>query len=305
MKVFTIKILLFAAVFFIFDKLFIILADLSSRAEVDKRLEQVITGKMSKEIIIAGSSTGSRDIIAKQMENETGFTVYNLCYPGSDVEFHEFILRTFLKFNDPPKIILLVVDDYAELLYDKTIMFRKDRLYPLVKYPYISRELAKQEGRDYFFSNFLVLDRMNKSNLDLRKKRFTPLDTIFECGSMPISWKPERSDFDYSPGERIYPIEKELPGKVLAFREIINICKSNNIKLVLVIPPVYKNPSVSFQNRIRQLGGENVCFYLYNRENLTYRVKDSYFDNTHLMRNAAVEFTSELSKLLDLIQDLQ
>ena len=302
---FTIKIVLFVAAFFIFDKLFIGIVDWSAKAEVDKRLELLITGQMNKEIIIAGSSTGSRDIIAGQMENETGFSVYNICYPGSDVEFHEFILRTLLKFNEPPKLVLLVVDDYAELLYDKTITFRKDRLYPLVKYPYISRELAKREGRDYFFSNFLVVDRLNKSNLDLRKKRFSPIDTIFECGLMPISWKPEDVNFEYSAGERQYPVEKELPEKVLAFREIIKLCKSKNIKLALVIPPVYKNHSMSFQKRIRQLGGEKVYYHIYNRDNPDYRNEDNYFDETHLMRNAAVEFTSELSEFIGSIEDCQ
>jgi len=263
-----------------------------------------VNGEINKDIIIVGSSTGSRDIIASQIENATGLSTYNLCYPGSNVVFHEFIMRTLVKFNEPPEIALLVVDDNVELLYDESIIFRKDRLYPLVKYKYIWKELSEREGRDKLFSNFLVLNRLNKYNFDLRKKRFTPIDTIQDCGSMPISWKPEDMDFDYVSGERIYPEDDELPEKVEAFNRIIEACNSNDINLVVVFPPIYQNHSKSFENRIRQLSSEGVYFYLYNTENPIYRDVDNYFDETHLMQDAAIEFTDELiSYLKDLIEN--
>ncbi len=301
---FAIKLLLFAIIFLIFDKLFIIVAHFSAETEADKRLEYLVNGEINKDIIIVGSSTGSRDIIASQIENATGLSTYNLCYPGSNVVFHEFIMRTLVKFNEPPEIALLVVDDNVELLYDESIIFRKDRLYPLVKYKYIWKELSEREGRDKLFSNFLVLNRLNKYNFDLRKKRFTPIDTIQDCGSMPISWKPEDMDFDYVSGERIYPEDDELPEKVEAFNRIIEACNSNDINLVVVFPPIYQNHSKSFENRIRQLSSEGVYFYLYNTENPIYRDVDNYFDETHLMQDAAIEFTDELiSYLKDLIEN--
>jgi len=301
---FAIKLLLFAAVFLIFDKLFIIVAHFSAETEADKRLEYLVNGEVNKDIIIVGSSTGSRDIIASQIEDATGLSTYNLCYPGSNVEFHEFILRTLVKFNAPPKIALLVVDDNVELLYDESIIFRKDRLYPLVKYQYIWKELSKWEDRDKLFSNFLVLNRLNKYNFDLREKRFTPIDTIRDCGSMPISWKPEDMDFDYVSGERIYPEDKELPEKVKAYSKIIETCNTNNINLVVIFPPVYQTHSKSFENRIRELSGEGAYFYIYNTENPIYRNEDNYFDETHLMQDAAIEFTNELVIYLnDLIEN--
>ena len=291
---FALKLLLFAAVFLIFDKLFIIVAHFSAETEADKRLEYLVNGEVNKDIIIVGSSTGSRDIIASQIEGETGLSTYNLCYPGSNVEWHEFILRSLVKFNEPPKIILLVVDDNVELLPEESIIYRKDRLYPLVKYPYIWKELAKREGRDKFLSNFLVLNRLNKYNFDLRQKRFTEIDTIQDCGSMPISWKPEDMDFNYVSGERIYPENEELPEKVKAYSKIIETCNTNNINLVVVFPPVYQTHSKSFENRIRELSGEAVYFYVYNTDNPIYKNEGNYFDVTHLMQDAAIEFTDEL-----------
>ncbi|MCD4723239.1 MAG: hypothetical protein K8R63_00245 [Bacteroidales bacterium] len=301
---FAIKLLLFAVIFLIFDKLFIIVAHFSAEAEANKRLEYLVNGEVNKDIIIIGSSSGSRDIIASQIEETTGLSTYNLCYPGSNVEFHEFIMRTLVKFNEPPEIAMLVVDDNTELLHNETTNFRKDRLYPLVKYPYIWRELSQRDERDKLFSHFLILNRLNKYNFDIRKKRFTPIDTIQDCGSMPISWKPEDMDFEYVSGERPYPVGEELPEKVEAYKKLIETCKTNNINLVVVFPPFYQTHSESFEKRIRQLSGDGVYYYLYNTENPVYRYKDNYFDESHLMQNAAIEFTGELITYLnDLIEN--
>ena len=291
---FALKLILFAAIFLVFDKLFLLVAHFSAEAEADKRLEYMINGEINKDIIIIGSSTGSRDIIASQIEKETGLSTYNLCYPGSNVEFHEFVLRTLVKFNEPPEIILLVVDDDVELLYEESIIYRKDRLYPLVKYPYIWRELAEREERDKFLSNFIVLNRLNKYNFDLRKKRFTEIDSIKDCGSMPISWKPDDMEFDYVSGERAYHEDEELPEKVKAYKQIIETCSANNIKLVVVFPPVFKTHSKAFEKRIRELSGDEAYFYVYNTDNPLYKDEDDYFDATHLMQNAAIEYTDEL-----------
>ena len=291
---FAIKLLLFVIIFFIFDKIFIILAHFSAEAEADKRLEYLVNGEVNKDIVIIGSSTGSRDIIGSQIEDATGLSTYNLCYPGSDVEFHEFIMSTLIKFNEPPQIVLLVVDDNTEFINVEPNNFRKDRLYPLVKYPYIWMELAQREDKDICLSNIMIIIRLNKYNFDIRKKRFSPIDTIQDCGSMPISWKPDNKDIEYVSGERSYPISEELPEMVEAYKIMIETCKKNNIDLVVVFPPVFKTHSESFEKRIRQLSGEGVYFYVYDTENPIYRLEDNYFDESHLMQKAATEFTAEL-----------
>jgi hypothetical protein len=104
MKKFIFNFLLFIIVFFIFDKIFFIFIYFAPNNKVDKRLELVINGGINKDCIIFGSSRGARNIIAKQIEKETGLSSYNLSYPGSDIEFHEFLLRSFLKFNKNQKL---------------------------------------------------------------------------------------------------------------------------------------------------------------------------------------------------------
>lgn len=301
MKKFAFKLLLFASLFLMYDKLFIIVANRSAEAEVDKSLEYLVKGEINKDIIMIGSSRGSRAIIAEQIEKKTGFSAYNLCYPGSTVEFHEFILRTLLKFNDPPKLIFFVIDDDIYFLHDeaRTIIFRKDRLYPLVKYPYIREELINQGEKDKFLSKFLILHQLNKANFDIRKKRFTPIDTIMNCGSMPITWQKKGIDWQNGTDERVYTRDNEVAEKVDAYREIIKTCNLNNIELVIVFPPLHRTHSISFENRMRELSDDKVHFYIYNTENQIYRNKDYFHDRGHLMRKGAEIFTSELVDYLN------
>lgn len=294
------KLLLFVVLFLVYDKLFIIMTHFSAEAEIDKRLEYLVNGQISKDVVIIGSSRGSRDIIAGQIEDETGLSAYNLCYPGSNVEFHDFILQTLIRFNEPPKIVFLMVDDNEEFRDGGArILFRRDRLYPLVKYQYIWKEMAHRGYLDNDLSSFIVLQRLNKYNFDLRQKRFTPIDTIFSCGSMPCSWQKEGVDWAYDSSERLYPVEKEVPEKVSTFQNMINSCNNNGIKLIILFPPNYRSPSQSFEDKIRQLSGENASFYHYNGENPIYKNRDYYYDKDHLKRDGATIYTNELIAFLN------
>lgn len=294
----AIKLLLFSAVFLAYDKIYLLVANRSAEVECDKRLEFIINGEINKDIIIAGSSRGSRDIIASQIEAETGFSTYNLCYCGSNVEFHDFIVRSLVKFNSSPKTIILVVDDNAELLEDETINFRRDRLYPLVKYPYIWQELVILGERKWLLSKFLILHRLNKANFDLRTKVFTPLDTIMRCGSMPISWQRKGRKWNYVSKEREYNITDEVAEKVKSYKDIIKICSEKSINLIVVFPPSYQTPSSAFEARIKELSGDQAYFYSYNHENPIYKNKDFYYDEAHLIREGAVIFTNEVCTFL-------
>ena len=84
------------------------------KKQYDKRLEELIKGEINKDIIVLGSSRGSGNILAGQLEKETGLESYNLSYQGSNINFHNFILNTLLKFNKKPKYVMLTIDNSSE-----------------------------------------------------------------------------------------------------------------------------------------------------------------------------------------------
>lgn len=300
MKKFLKNTLIFGLVFFVLDKVFIFFILASPQKEADKRLELLINGKINKEIVILGSSRGARNIIASEIEKRTGYSTYNLAYPGSDIEFHEFVVRSLLKFNKAPKIILLSVDYPMAFLPDSILNFRLDRLYPLVKYNYINNELVARGERNILTSNLFALSRMNKTNLDIRQKQFTALDTLYADGSMPISFQKDGEDWTSSSEIPIYNREKELKVKVDCFKKIVALCREKNIQLIIIQPPLFDPMDKAFRQRLIELSDYETPFFDYDKQNPIYENKDYYYDRTHLNRKGAMIFTDEIARYLSI-----
>ena len=294
MKKFLQNLLIFGLLFFVLDKIFIFFIAVSPDKEVDKRLELLINGKVNKELVVLGSSRGARNIIASEIEKKTGHSAYNLAYPGSDIEFHEFIVRSLLKFNNAPKVILLSVDYPMALLPDSILNFRLDRMYPLVKYNYINDELIARGEKNIIASNLFALSRMNKTNFDIRQKKFTALDTLYADGSMPISFQKPNEDWSPSKGSA-YNQKKELQVKVACFQKIIALCQEKNIKLIIIQPPLLDDMDDAFKKRLQQLSHFKVPFLEYNTQNPVYKNKEYFYDKTHLNRKGAMIFTDEIA----------
>ncbi|MFZ4582433.1 MAG: hypothetical protein ACOYM7_07265 [Paludibacter sp.] len=299
MKKFLFNLLIFVIAFLIFDKIFYVFIYIAPNRKTDTRLEQVIKGKINKDCIVIGSSRGARNIIANQLEKGIGQTCYNLSYLGSDIEFHEFLLRSLIKFNQKPKTVLLAIDDPFEFSPSESNKFRLEVLYPLVKYNYINDELIARGEKNYL-SKILCLSRVNKANFVFRKKQFTVLDSITECGSMPISFPRENRIYNYDSSNQIYLIENELKNKINAFMKFQDLCHSNGIKLYLIFSPNFKQYNFIFENRIRQLTNKDVGYFIYDLSNAKYKDKAYFFDEGHLQANGAILFTDEIIKFLNI-----
>lgn len=295
MKKFILKLLIFCLLFFVFEKIFFIATLYLADNQVDKRLELLLSGQINKEVIAIGSSRGARGIVASQIEEETGQSAYNLSYPGSNIEFHEFILRTLVKYNKSPKTILLTVDDCAEFISNEGLIFRLDRLYPLVRYSYVRQELVDRGEKNWCLSKLTILHNLNISSIvNIKKAHFTPFDTIMNCGSMPISFQEKGQDWKFNYDETIYSIKKEDNKKINAFNNFIKICNQNKINLILVFPPNFYKQNKAFENRIKKLAGKKVRYFIYNTKNPIYQNKNIFHDNSHLIRNGAKLFTNEI-----------
>lgn len=292
MKKFLITIFVFVSVFFLIEKIFYVFLYISPTLEKDNRLEKVINGEMNKDLIVLGSSVGARHIIASQIEDSLNISCYNLSYPGSDIEFSEFLLRSLIKYNKKPKVILLAVNQ-TELLPNETLKFRLDRLYPLAKYDFINNEMIKR-GEKTFLSKFLVLARINKRNFDIREKTFSALDSIMQCGSMPVLLQSENVEFVFKTYNASYDIDNELPLKRQAFQNFQELCVSNDIQLFIVHSPCFKNHNISFENRIKEFSYPTTSTILYDTTKIIYQNKDYFYDISHLKKNGALIFTSEI-----------
>ena len=151
MKAFILKSVFFVVLFFVLEKIFFVFIFNAPSLENDRRLEKVLKGNLNKELYIIGSSRGARNIIASQIKDSLKISCFNLSYPGSNIVFHEFILKAIVKHNKTPKIILLTVDDMVQFFESDVLTFRFERLYPLVYYNYVN-DLLIERGEKTFLS---------------------------------------------------------------------------------------------------------------------------------------------------------
>lgn len=297
MRPFLLKSLLFFSVFFVLEKSLVLVRNNAPERELDKRLELILNGKINADIIVIGSSRGARDIIASQIADSLHVTAYNLSYPGSNIEFHEYLLSKFFQFkNKVPKLIVLAVDDATEFKIDPTINFRYERLYPLIKYEDVRNTLIERGEKDKTLSSLFMVHQLSISNFDFRKKHFDKLDTLLQDGSMPISSQSEKfKNAKFTNHYNYYNAAIENTNKLKSFSRFIALCKQHNSTLLLALAPNFGNPTVGFKERItKYTDDKEVRLMMYDTLNSIYKNSSFYFDPGHLNRSGASVFTNEL-----------
>lgn len=296
MKKFIIRIVLFTLFFISLDKTLLYFREKSAHLEVDNRLEKIINGEIAADILVFGSSRGARSVIARQISDSLNRSAYNLAFPGSDITFHSFLLELLLKnkSNQIPEKIILVVDDADELQKSKSLKFRLDRMYPLVKYKVIRDELVKRKEKKPFVNELLVSHQLNKSNFLLKQKKFTKNDSIMSCGSMPISHQKKTFDKKFGKVPYNYDVKSELIQKINAFNDFINLCEKNDIQLIVALPPNFRVISNGFENRMKHFVRNKGVVWKYDQNKPDYSDPDNFFDNAHLQKKGAIIYTADL-----------
>lgn len=288
---------LFFLFFFIIEKSVLFVLWKAPEYEKDRRLECVLEGKMNKDLIVLGSSKGASNILASQLENETGLASYNLSYEGSHIVFHHFILKTLIKHNTAPKKIVLLIDTHYQFINEPSLVFRYDRLYPLSKYNHINDELI-QKGKKNMLSKFFALSRVNRSNFQYSKKEINQYNPFDNSGSRPYVKRNLKKKFEYLDDTEPYNPEFELKEKIEAFNNIQKLCSVNDIELICVIPPNYSTYNATFVQRFKVLLKPESKWVVYDTLNSIYKQKEYYYDQSHLFKNGASIFTSEISDFI-------
>ncbi|MGB6268586.1 MAG: hypothetical protein WBF67_06190 [Olleya sp.] len=297
MKVFLKQILIFATLFFIVEKSACLLLETAPQRQYDKRLKYLLEGEINKDLIVLGSSRGAGNVLAGQLERETGLTSYNLSYQGSNVNFHLFILETLIKYNKKPKKIVLTIDNPTQFIGDISIRYRVDVLQPLVNYNYINTTLIKEKINNPL-THLFCLSRLNKSHFRFRNKTAPTMNPLDSSGTMPLI-KKKNLDLIYKSDMPEYNKSIEESSRMEAFKSIQSICNSNEIELIYVFSPSFKSFNTNFYKRFKKLISEEERVFVYDTLNLIYKDKDYFYDYAHLLKNGAQIFTTEISTFIN------
>ena len=243
--------------------------------------------------IVLGNSLTLDGIDTEYLTNK-GISSYNFALAGSTLKSNYIQLNHYISYNSKPKIVLLglgsSLKNYGNIKSSNAIHPIIDFCYggfkerfdnlPMIKFKWLATENLKKLVSKQHREAKLVLGQ-------LRIRRKVPDQTKYRA-----KLKQEITFDDYKGAKYMFKID--------------SICKSNNIKLVIVEMPGYKNTRNEVPVGPNLITNKDDSLYIYNLNNKI--LCDSLFDpendwlgNSHLNQYGAKKLTKYIYKnvLLD------
>ncbi len=267
-------------------------------------LNRSMSGAVNAEILITGSSRALAHYDPSIIQSITGKTTYNLGLNGSHTDMQLALLKAYLKHNAKPEIVVHNLDTHS-------LLSTEDDLYhPGLYMPY----LAEQD----------LYKALKDVRPDAWKWKWIPLYG-YAVEDMNFTWvdglkgffginPPEDFFLGYNPRKPIWTDEFEHlkeshPNGVRvginakgeeAMRNLIELCREQGIKLILVYSPEYHEMQDLTINRAEIFAKfediakrYQVPFWDYSKSPLSQNRK--YFNNSqHMNVDGATEFSRDL-----------
>ena len=262
-------------------------------------------GKINADLLILGSSRAWVQISPKIMDSMLHVNSYNLGLDGASFNMQYARFRIYLLHNKKPKYILqevgytstLVRNDrlpatqqFLPYLQDSSVwkivtnasnpLALPDRYFPLYKY---NNEMTLvKEG---------ILSYMGKGAVSEKYKGYQGQEKY---------WDSTFHDFlQQNPHGAVFPIDSVA---VSLFRNYLNFCRDNDIKVIMFYPPAFIQSLAYIKNKQEILDvynnfskEYNIPFYTYMYDTLNFS-RNNFYNSQHLNKHAAEIFCTELAK---------
>jgi hypothetical protein len=262
-----------------------------------EHFDEIIDGKSYSEILFIGSSRAMHNINPRIVDSLTGLHSYNAGIDGANLLEINLVLECYLKSHPAPKIILadIAINSFA---IKKLPFFNPNHYYQFLNKPLVFEALRPYE-RVYLFK-YLPFLQLTQSN-DLLKQnailgyagRTDPLTSISYKGFVDYG-----TDTLHLPLKKTYFMNYEIEQRGIdILKEMINICKQNDIKLIFTYAPEYHpeedtyNPD--FFPTIKNISKAADIPFLDFRNNKVFE-NHKLFINEHHLNHYGVEIFSTM-----------
>lgn len=267
-------------------------------------INKVMKGDVDTEILICGASRGFVGINPEIIEKDLGASCFNISQNGARLGTQLAVLRSYLKHNIKPKLIVQELGMYSLTMDEKIFA-------PFKYLPYLNEvelyEGLNQIDKRLWINKYIPLSNLIYFNTDLQKLLIN--DYSIQLGKendyLTKGFHPNRSkwvideeEFLENPKGIYNKIEAEAVGLL---DELISLCKEENIKLVLVntpeytkIQPLYKYRDEKLRIITSKATLNNIEFIDYSNSSIS-RSKEYFYNFTHLNENGAETFTKLLT----------
>jgi hypothetical protein len=268
---------------------------------------QIVGGKVNADIVISGSSRALTHYDSRAIQEITGRSTFNIGRNGSQTDLQLAVLKTYLRHNTPPKLVVHNLDlfsfvtsheifdpaQYLPYLNEPPVYAAVMRVYPHAwKWRYLP--LYGYVVEDMHFAWMVGL------------KALAGIQPVEDHGQGFIgrqrAWTDEFAKFQAAHPEGVN-FEVERQG-VLDLRELVETCRRSDIPLLLVYSPVYHEMRPLEKNRAQIFAlfhaicdPANVPLWDYGDAPLS-RDRTKFYNSQHLNADGAALFSADLAQRL-------
>jgi hypothetical protein len=268
---------------------------------------EIINGRVNAEIVISGSSRAVVHYDPQIIQQHTGLKAYNIGRDGSQTDMQLAVLKTYLRHNAKPRLVIHNLDMFAFLTTHE--IYDPGQYLPYLNEPDIYAAV-RQINPDAWKWKYLPLYGYSVEDM-----RFTWLRGLggllginpkqdYIQGYRP-AYVPWRNDFERFKAQNANGVRFEIePQGVRDLDELVAVCRRQNIPVLLVYSPVYYEMQALEKNRnevfsefqtlserwqapVWDYSGSPIC-----------RRQDLFYNSQHLNHEGATAFSTELATRL-------
>lgn len=268
---------------------------------------QLVRGAINADIVITGSSRAYDHYDPRVIGAITGQTAFNIGKNGSQTDMQVAVLKTYLSHNRAPRLVIHNLDLFTFLT--------SHEIYDPAQYlPYLD-EPAIYAGVRRTYPDAWKWKYIPLYGYAVEDMRFAWLQGVeVWVGRQPVQddflgFHPRYTgwtgDFDRFRAAHPQGLKTEIePQGVSDFEDLIRICQSRGIRLLLVYSPEYRpiqrletNRAEIFALFHRIAARHGVPLWDYSASPLCDR-RDAFYNSQHLNAEGAAEFSRNLAQRL-------
>jgi hypothetical protein len=259
--------------------------------------------EINADIAIYGTSKSWVNFNSTIIENNLNLQTYNFGFDGNNFWMQYMRHLEYLKYNKPPKIIIMSVDVF--ILQKRKDLYEQDQFLPYMLWNHnIYRYTSTMEGfdeADYYvpliryFSRKEAVYEVFRNIISGEKPKYR------HKGFRGMDWEWNNDLSEAMAKQDKYVVKLDKPSIEL-FEQFINECKKSNIHLILVFSPDYIDGQRFVANRkivtdyYSSISEKYGITYLdYSNDEICFD-KQWFYNANHLNRNGADFFTQKLVK---------
>ncbi len=271
-------------------------------------LNDVMNGRINSDIIVSGSSRAMVHFDCALVSSHTCLSCYNLGLNGTGLAMQYALLKTYLKHNKKPLVLVQVID--IDSFSDNAYRFETMMYTPHLKEEEIYRTIYESDS-SIWRNRYLPLYSFAQYGVSLMGpafrgvlKNYNDPEEVRYRGYHP-QYRSWNSDFDNfvknNPGGITYKIKPEAVQKL---ENIVQLSRARGIEIVLVFAPEYYRVSELTRNKkdimnvVTGIAGRyKIPFYDYSGSRLT-KSTDYFYNSQHLNSRGAAIFSVDFSEKL-------